>query len=242
MELIISDRTRARKYRRLLFPIGLVIALGIVLALVERKNEQKTEKKENQNVSLPNKYGVAPIIHMVDNEHAVSNEAVPAIRPQVADVLQIVEIKPKVNENITVVPPFKEEDKMLPLTYLNPKESRGLPEVDLKNERVYLPAEAEESPKFQGEDANSFREWIKDHTRYPQIAAENGISGRVIVQFSVNSRGEVVEVSVVRPVDPSLDKEAVRVISSSPRWVPGRTRGLPVKVQFNFPVFFVLQQ
>ena len=234
MELIISDRERVRKHRRLLFPIGLVIAFGLVLALVERKNEQKTEKKENQNVSIPDKYGVAQIVHVVDNE------PVPVIRPQVADVLQIVEVKPKVNEKITVAQPFKEEDKMLPLTYLNPKESKGLPEVNLKNERVYLAAE--EMPRFQGDDANSFREWIKDHTRYPQIAAENGISGRVIVQFAVNSRGEVVDVSVVRSIDPALDREAVRVISSSPRWIPGRTRGLPVKVQFNFPVFFVLQQ
>src|ERR1035437_9629233 len=223
MELIISDRERVRKHRRLLFPIGLVIALGLVLALVERKNDRKTEKKENQSVSLPDKYGVAPIVHVVDNEP----DPVPIIRPQVADVLQIVEIKPKVDEKIMVAQPFKEEDKMLPLKYLNPKQSKGLPEVDLKNERVYLAAE--EMPKFQGDDANSFREWIKDHTRYPQIAAENGISGRVIVQFSVNSRGEVVDVSVVRSVDPALDKEAVRVISSSPRWVPGRTRGLDRK-------------
>lgn len=233
MELIISDRLRVRKHLRLLFPIGLVIALGLVLALIERKNEQKDEKKTNQNVSLPDKYGITPIIHVVDNE------PVSAIRPQVADVLKIVEVKPKVTEIITVTQPFKEEDK-IPLNYLKPKESKGLPAVELKNERVYLAAE--EMPKFQGDDSNSFREWIKNHTRYPQIAAENGISGRVIVQFAVNSRGEVVDVSVVRPVDPSLDKEAVRVISSSPRWAPGKMRGLPVKVQFNFPVFFVLQQ
>jgi protein TonB len=233
MELIISDRVRVKKHRRLLFPIGLVIALGIVLGLIERTNEQKEDKKVNQNVSLPDKYGVAPIVHVVDNV------PVPIIRPQVADVLKIVEIKPKPTEQITVTQPLKEEDK-IPLKYLNPKESKGLPEVILKNERVYLAAE--EMPRFQGDDANSFREWIKNHTRYPQIAAENGISGRVIVQFAVNSRGEVVDVSVVRSIDPSLDKEAVRVISSSPRWIPGKMRGLPVKVQFNFPVFFVLQQ
>jgi protein TonB len=233
MELVIRSGFNVKKHRRLLFPIGLVIALGFILALVDKKSEKKSEKKITQVVSLPdNYYGVKPIVHEVANEVLV-------IRPQVADVLQIVKDKPKIDEKIIIEKPLPDE-KIQPLQYLNPKESKGLPEANLKNEHVYLTVE--EMPKFHGDDANTFREWIKSHTRYPQIAAENGISGRVIVQFAVNSRGEVVDISVVRPVDPSLDKEAVRVISSSPRWSPGKMRGTPVKVQFNFPVSFVLQQ
>ncbi|KPL11109.1 MAG: energy transducer TonB, partial [Bacteroides sp. SM23_62] len=77
--------------------------------------------------------------------------------------------------------------------------------------------------------------------RYPEIAAENGISGKVYVQFAVNSKGEVVDAVVVRGVDPALDKEAVRVVTSSPKWSPGRQRGKAVKVQFTFPINFVLQ-
>ena len=70
---------------------------------------------------------------------------------------------------------------------------------------------------------------------------ENGISGRVFVQFAVGSDGKVTDVVVVRGVDPALDKEAVRVIKSSPKWTAGKQRGRPVKVQFTFPVVFVLQ-
>jgi len=99
----------------------------------------------------------------------------------------------------------------------------------------------EEMPSFQGKGENGFREYIAQNLRYPEIAAENGISGRVYVQFAVNSKGNVVDAVVVRGVDPALDKEAVRVVMSSPRWEPGRQRGTPVKVQFTFPINFILQ-
>ena len=96
-------------------------------------------------------------------------------------------------------------------------------------------------PQFKGGGKEKFREYIQQNLNYPPIAAENGISGRVFVQFAVNARGEVVDVVVVRGVDPALDKEAVRVIMSSPKWTPGKQRGKPVRVQFTFPIKFVLQ-
>ena len=99
----------------------------------------------------------------------------------------------------------------------------------------------EDMPQFQGGGKEKFREWIAQNLQYPPIAAENGISGRVFVQFAVNAKGEVVDVVVVRGVDPALDKEAVRVVKSSPKWTPGKQRGRPVKVQFTFPIVFVLQ-
>jgi protein TonB len=99
----------------------------------------------------------------------------------------------------------------------------------------------EDMPLFQGGPKDNFRAYIQQNLNYPPIAAENGISGRVFVQFAVNSKGEVVDVVVVRGVDPALDKEAVRVVKSSPKWTPGKQRGRPVKVQFTFPIVFVLQ-
>ena len=76
---------------------------------------------------------------------------------------------------------------------------------------------------------------------YPEIAAENGIQGRVFVSFVVEPDGSVSNVRVVRGVDPALDREAIRVVKSSPRWTPGRQRGRPVRVTFTFPIIFVLQ-
>ena len=100
----------------------------------------------------------------------------------------------------------------------------------------------EDMPTFNGGDpATEFKKYIVQNLRYPEIAAENGISGRVIVQFAVNKVGTVVDGKVVRSVDPALDKEAIRVVMTSPKWVPGKQRGKAVKVLFTFPINFVLQ-
>jgi periplasmic protein TonB len=112
-------------------------------------------------------------------------------------------------------------------------------EVVPEEEQVFFIVE--EMPSFQGGGEDAFRDWIAKNLRYPEIAADNGISGRVYVQFAVNSKGEVCDAVVVRGVDPALDKEALRVVLSSPRWEPGRQRGRPVKVQFTFPINFILQ-
>ena len=101
--------------------------------------------------------------------------------------------------------------------------------------------EVEEMPTFNGGDAGEeFRKYIARNLRYPESAAKKGISGRVIVQFMVNEIGKVVEPLVVRSVDPALDEEALRLVESSPRWTPGKQKGKPVNVLFDFPVNFVL--
>ena len=77
--------------------------------------------------------------------------------------------------------------------------------------------------------------------KYPPIAAENGVQGRVIVQFVVEKDGSVTDVHVARSVDPSLDKEAVRVVKVMPKWIPGKQNGSAVRVKYTVPVLFKLQ-
>ena len=96
----------------------------------------------------------------------------------------------------------------------------------------------EQMPQFPGGSVNG---WLADHIKYPVVAAENGISGRVVVQFVVERDGSVSQVRVVRGVDPSLDKEAQRVISSMPKWIPGKQNGQAVRSRFTVPVTFRLQ-
>ena len=111
---------------------------------------------------------------------------------------------------------------------------------DIEEEEVFYIVE--DMPTFNGgEPATEFRKYIAQNLQYPEIAAENGVSGRVIVQFAVNKTGQVVDAVVVRSVDPALDKEAIRVVMSSPKWTPGKQRGKAVKVLFTFPINFVLQ-
>ncbi len=99
----------------------------------------------------------------------------------------------------------------------------------------------EEKPSFNGGDANEFSKWVNQRLVYPEIAKENGVSGRVTLAFTVNADGSVSNVRVVRGVDPALDKEAVRVVSSSPKWKPGKQRDRAVKVSYIFPVIFQLR-
>jgi len=107
------------------------------------------------------------------------------------------------------------------------------------DEQVFIVVEQQAS--FQGSDVNSFRDWVTKHLKYPDIAIRKGISGKVYVQYAINSKGDVVDVKVIRGIDPSLDKEAIRVISSSPKWEPAKQRGTKVKQQFTIPIAFALQ-
>ena len=99
----------------------------------------------------------------------------------------------------------------------------------------------EEKPSFQGGDANKFSKWVNSRLEYPEIAKENGVQGRVTLQFTVEKDGTVTKVKVLRGVDPSLDKEAVRVVSMSPKWKPGKQRDRAVPVTYTFPVIFQLR-
>jgi len=82
--------------------------------------------------------------------------------------------------------------------------------------------------------------WLSKNLKYPASAQENGIQGRVLVQFVVNKDGSIVEPKVLRSVDPALDKEALRVVSTMPKWQPGKQRGKTVRVRFTLPVTFRL--
>lgn len=99
----------------------------------------------------------------------------------------------------------------------------------------------EEKPSFMGGDANQFSAWVNKRLVYPEIAKENGVQGRVTLQFTVEKDGSVTKVKVLRGVDPSLDKEAVRVVSMSPKWKPGKQRDRTVPVTYTFPVYFQLR-
>jgi protein TonB len=96
----------------------------------------------------------------------------------------------------------------------------------------------EQAPTFKEGDV---RAWLAKNLQYPAVAAENGISGRVVVGFVVERDGSISHVQVLRGVDPSLDKEAVRVVKAMPKWNPGMQNGSPVRVKYNVPVQFKLQ-
>ena len=98
----------------------------------------------------------------------------------------------------------------------------------------------EEMPSFPGGMA-ALNKYLHDNVHYPVVAQENGVQGRVTISFVVEKDGSVTDVKVAKSVDPSLDKEALRVVKSMPRWTPGKQNGATVRVKYNVPVNFRLQ-
>ena len=98
----------------------------------------------------------------------------------------------------------------------------------------------EQMPSFPGGDAELMK-FLSTHIKYPVVAEENGIQGRVIATFVVERDGSISDVKVIKSVDPSLDKEAIRVLKSMPKWIPGKQNGSAVRVKYTVPVTFRLQ-
>lgn len=128
-------------------------------------------------------------------------------------------------------------------------EETGVDIATLQDHKVIVAAEepeekifevVEQPASFPGGQA-ALMTWLSENIRYPVIAQENGIQGRVILQFVVSSDGTIDDIKVVRGVDPSLDREATRLVSEMPKWIPGRQGGRAVKVRFTLPIVFRLQ-
>lgn len=103
-------------------------------------------------------------------------------------------------------------------------------------------AVVEDKPLFNGGNPNQeFTRYIVKHLKYPEIAAQNGVYGRVTLRFIIDEEGRLLDPEIIRGVDPALDAEALRVVRSSPGWTPGKQRGKAVKVSYTFPIYFRLQ-
>lgn len=126
-------------------------------------------------------------------------------------------------------------------------EANGKDIADLKQVITQAPVEeekifdmVEQMPQFPGGDAELLK-YIADHLKYPVIAAENGVQGRVICQFIVGKDGKVRDVKILKTLDPYCDKEAVRVMATMPHWIPGKQNGKAVAVKYTVPITFRLQ-
>lgn len=156
----------------------------------------------------------------------------PPPAPEIVEILNVVED----NVEVASVEINTEDDKNKVVAISAPVTSAPIEEEE---DNVVFQV-VEKMPSFPGGDAALFK-FLGENVKYPVIAQENGVQGRVICQFVVNRDGSIVDVEVVRSVDASLDKEAIRVIKSMPKWSPGQQRGKPVRVKYTLPVNFKLQ-
>ena len=123
---------------------------------------------------------------------------------------------------------------------LKAKEEIKAPEPPKHEEETKIFTVVEQMPLFPGGDA-ALMAYLRDNIHYPTVAAENGVQGRVVVGFVVERDGSITDVNVLRSVDPSLDREAMRVVKGMPRWTPGKQNGSAVRVKYQVPVTFRLQ-
>ena len=217
--------------KKLLFrEIGLIIVLGVVLLAFEWSS---AEKAETANLAVQEQVVEEEFIPVTQQEQLPPPEA-PKI-PVLSDIIDIVDDDIVVTDNLFI---DMEDDASIGVEIMD--YVAVVEEEEVEEEAIPF-ALVEEKPKFQGGDANDFSKWVNSKLVYPELAKENGVQGRVTLQFTVYTDGSVRDVKVLRGVDPSLDKEAVRIVSSSPKWTPGKQRERPVKVTYTFPVLFQLR-
>ena len=157
----------------------------------------------------------------------------PPAAPPIAETLTIVEDDADVEE--TTIATSEETNQAVEIKYVPVAVEEEEPEEQTIFEVV------EQMPEFPNGGMAGLMQYLSKNIKYPTIAQENGTQGRVTVQFVVNRDGSIVDAKVVRSVDPYLDKEAIRVISSMPKWKPGMQRGKAVRVKYTVPVMFRLQ-
>ena len=215
----------------------LFLEIGFVLTLVIDLGAFNWSTKEKQTAVLEAENAVVEVEDMIPitQETPPPPEVAPKI-PVLSDQIDVVDDNIKVDDNM-----FQnlEDDANSGVEIMDYIESA--PEEETVEEEAIPFQLVEEKPSFNGGDANEFSKWVNSRLVYPEIAKENGVQGRVTLQFTVNADGTVSNVKVLRGVDSSLDKEAVRVVSSSPKWKPGKQRDRAVKVTYTFPVIFQLR-
>lgn len=229
MDIKKSEKASLENKKLLFVEIGLVVSLALVLGAFEwTSTETETSLLEDTTEVL-----IEEEIISTQMETPPPPPAAPKI-PILSDQIDIVDDEIEIEDDMFM---NLEDDASLGVEIMDYVEV----EEEVVEEEAIPFQLVEEKPSFQGGDANQFSKWVNSRLVYPEIAKENGVQGRVTLQFTVEKDGTVTKVKVLRGVDPSLDKEAVRVVSMSPKWKPGKQRDRAVPVTYTFPVIFQLR-
>ena len=229
MEIKKSEKANLENKKLLFVEIGLIISLLITYIAFEWTTKETNTAVLEDNTEIL----VEEEIISTNMETPPPPPAAPKI-PVLSDQIDIVDDEIELEDDMFM---NLEDDASLGVEIMDYVEV----EEEVVEEEAIPFQLVEEKPSFQGGDANQFSKWVNSRLVYPEIAKENGVQGRVTLQFTVEKDGSVTKVKVLRGVDPSLDKEAVRVVSMSPKWKPGKQRDRAVPVTYTFPVIFQLR-
>ena len=219
----------------------------IVLVLIVMCSDDNEEEKQNdkttprtEQVTKTSKRETQAVRKPVKKMELVAENVPTEETPQV--VSEEVPVAPSTNEEQATARQASKEQ--VPETSIEEQVENELEAVEEETLENALVEESvfdvvEQMPEFPG-GRDQLNKYYESNLRYPKVAIENGIQGRVIVQFIVNTDGSISDATVIRSVDPACDEEALRVINSMPHWTPGQTNGKNVRVRYTLPVTFRL--
>ncbi len=234
----------------------LVILLfaGIVSALPGLISEIK-KLTQNQQENIDETFELSNIpVEDIPEENKIMQETAPP-PPPLKTTVQFVPPTIAKDEEVTDKDVMKSQDEIqetkiqISVASVQGTSDKGVDIAELREHKVIVEEKqveekpfvtVEQMPTFPGGEVE-MQKFIRDNLRYPVVAQEAGIQGRVTLRFVVSKTGAIENVTVVRGIDPSCDKEAVRVVQSMPKWIPGKQNGLNVPVYFNLPIQFRLQ-
>ena len=211
--------------KKLIFrQIGLIVALAVIFLAFEWKSYEKTLDDLGQREVVDITEEIVPI-----TEQKVKPPPPPA--PKQVVKINVVEDDVEVEEDIIIDVEANQETVVEEYIPMEAEEEPGEAQIFMVVESM---------PEFPGGEA-ALNKYLYENIKYPQMAKESGIHGRVFVTFVVERNGEVTDVRVLRGIGGGCDEEAIRVVQNMPKWDPGKQRGKPVRVQFNLPIKFTLQ-
>ena len=208
--------------------IGAILTLSVLFIGFEWSERDKQVATDTGLTEIVFEEEIIPITEQEQPKQAPP----PPEAPKVEEVLGIMDNDSKVEES--TIQASDDTQAAVEVKY-TPVE---VEEEEVEEEQIFQIVE--EAASFPGGIGECMK-WLGKNIKYPTISQENGVQGRVIVQFVVNRDGTIVDAKVVRGVDPYLDKEALRVVGLMPKWKPGKQRGKEVRVKYTVPVMFRLQ-
>jgi len=229
MEQKKTESANLENKRGFFFEIGLILTLGIILCAFEWST--RVEKAEDLG-TVESSFEEEEMAPITEQNQPPELPPPPPPKQQVSDVIEIVDNKVEVDNDMFV--PDEDPDALVPVEEI--VESEPVEEEPEEPQVFFI---VEEMPEFPGGEL-ALRKYLAENVRYPEMAKENDIQGTVYVRFVVDTDGSVKNVELMRGVDPLLDKEAIRVVNSLPKFKPGKQRGKAVKVSHQVPIKFQL--
>ncbi len=198
--------------------------------------EEEAEEQEEEEIV----YEVQPEEQLVAEETVMNSEKFTAYEMEDDAPEQVTKTQDEVAQSDVAIGAIDYDQGSDEAEHVLKVNEKVVDEVPPAVEETKIFEVVEQMPSFPGGDA-ALMQFLSKNIKYPVVAEENGIQGRVIATFVVERDGSITDVKVVKSVDPSLDKEAIRVLKSMPKWIPGKQNGSAVRVKYTVPVTFRLQ-